>query len=467
MGIRVYNTLTRRKEDFRPIEPGRVGIYVCGPTVWDYMHIGNARPIVFFDVVRRYLKYRGLDVKYVQNFTDVDDKIINRARDLGVDPMAMAEGYIKAYFEDAGALGVAPADVHPRASRHIEEIIAFIEDLIAKGYAYEVGGDVYFSAARDKAYGQLSGQSLEDLKAGARVEVDERKRAPEDFVLWKKQKPGEPAWPSPWGPGRPGWHIECSAMVRKHLGPTADIHGGGSDLVFPHHENEAAQSRAATGAPLANYWVHNAFLNIEGEKMSKSLGNFIVPREIMRSYRPEALRFFLLSAHYRSPLNFTEEQLKAADAALERLDNALTNLKQWLVVSQLEAMDDEERKLLGRLTAHRERFITAMDDDFNTADAISALFELTRDVHATLGPQASKELVKAVIDLYHELGDVLGLLRRDEQASLDDAVERLIAQRQEARRRRDWAESDRLRDELAAKGIILEDTPQGVRRKRK
>ncbi|MHB0884671.1 MAG: cysteine--tRNA ligase [Bacillota bacterium] len=465
--MRIHNTLTRRKEDFRPIEPGHVGIYVCGPTVWDYMHIGNARPFVFFDVVRRYLRYRGYTVKYVQNFTDVDDKIINRANRLGLDPMAMAEDYIKAYFEDTETLGVDVADVHPRASQHIGEIVALVQDLIAKGYAYEIDGDVFFSAAKDPQYGQLSGQSLDDLKAGARVEVDERKRAPEDFALWKQQKPGEPAWPSPWGPGRPGWHIECSAMVRKHLGQTADIHGGGSDLIFPHHENEAAQSRAATGAPLANYWVHNAFLNIDGEKMSKSLGNFVVPREIMKRYRPEALRFFLLSAHYRSPLNFTEDQLKAADAALERLYNALAVLEQWRGVTSRETMDDEERKLLVRLTAHRERFITAMDDDFNTADAISALFELTREVHATMGPGSSKELVSAVIGLYHELGDILGLLRPGAPATLDHEVERLITERQEARRRRDWVESDRIRDELAGRGIILEDTPQGVRWKRK
>ena len=467
MGIRIYNTLTRRKEEFRSLEPGRVGIYVCGPTVWDYMHIGNARPFVFFDVVRRYLKYRGYTVKYVQNFTDVDDKIIRRANELGIDPMAMAEDYIKAYFEDAGALGVTVADVHPRASQHMDEIIAFIQELIAKGYAYEVDGDVYFSTDRDREYGSLSGQSMDELEAGARVEVDERKRAPQDFALWKRQKPGEPAWPSPWGAGRPGWHIECSAMVRKHLGRTADIHGGGSDLVFPHHENEAAQSRAANDAPLANYWMHNAFLNIDGEKMSKSLGNFVVPREIMRTHRPEALRLFLLSAHYRSPLNFTEEQLKAAEAALERLYNALASLKQWLAVSPREAVDDDERVVLERLGAHRERFIEVMDDDFNTADAIAVLFELTRDVHARLGPNSSRDLLKTVIALFHELGDVLGLLRRDDEGSLDEAVERLIAQRQEARRRRDWAEADRIRDELAQRGVILEDTPQGVRWKRK
>ncbi|HEY3315092.1 MAG TPA: cysteine--tRNA ligase [Bacillota bacterium] len=467
MGIRVYNTLTRRKEDFQPQRADRVGIYVCGPTVWDYMHIGNARPFVFFDVVRRYLKYRGMAVKYVQNFTDVDDKIINRARALDIDPMDLAEQYIKVYFEDAAALGVEKADVHPRASDHIPEIIVFIQDLIDKGHAYEVDGDVYFSPSSLSQYGQLSGQSMDDLRAGARVEVDERKRSPEDFALWKKQKPGEPAWPSPWGPGRPGWHIECSAMVREHLGATADIHGGGSDLVFPHHENELAQSLAANGAPLANYWVHNAFLNIDGEKMSKSLGNFIVPHEIIKAYHPEALRYFLLSAHYRSPLNFTEDQLKSAEAALDRLYNALTNLRQWVSVSGREAMTAEEAEALTRLRAYRDKFIATMDDDFNTADAISVLFELTRDVHAGLGPGSSKVLLRAVIDLFHEFGDVLGLLRRETAGPLEEEIEGLIARRQEARGRRDWAESDRIRDELAGRGIVLEDTPQGVRWKRK
>lgn len=468
MGIRLYNDLTRRIEEFHPLYPGEVRMYNCGPTVYNYFHIGNLRAFMVFDVLRRYLRYRGFKVTYVQNFTDIDDKIINRARELGISAAEVAQRYIDAYREDAAALGVEPADIHPRATEHIADIIALIDKLIAKGHAYVVDGDVYFDVATWPRYGELSGQTVEGLAAGARIDVDDRKRNPGDFALWKAQKPGEPAWDSPWGPGRPGWHIECSAMAMRYLGETIDIHSGGADLLFPHHENEKAQSEAATGVPFARYWLHNAFLNIEGEKMSKSLGNIVVPHELLKTYRPEVVRFFMLSAHYRSPLDFRGEHLAAAKAAVERLYNGIEDLRHTLGVAPRRELTPAEREQIASLGEFRARFIAAMDNDLNTADALAVLFELVRDANTRVTAATAAAVAEAYLDLFRELNQTLGVLSGAlAEEALDAEIEALIARRQEARRAKNWAEADRIRDELAARGIVLEDTPHGVRWKRR
>ena len=459
--MKVFNTQTRRKEEFVPIEPGKVRMYACGPTVYNYFHIGNARMFVIFDTLRRYLEHRGYEVKFVQNFTDIDDKMIDRARQEGITVKELADRYIAAYFEDAGALGVRPATVHPKATDHIPEILSIIQRLENKGLAYAVNGDVYFDTQAYKgSYGKLSGQNLENLESGARVDVGEEKRHPMDFALWKAQKPGEPAWESPWGMGRPGWHIECSAMSMKHLGETIDIHGGGQDLVFPHHENEVAQSEGATGKPFVKYWMHNGFLNIDNEKMSKSLGNFFTVHDIRETYDLEAVRMFLLSAHYRSPLNFSPEQVAQAKAALERLYTARDNFAFLEEGAQDREVNAEEAALLQAVKAAAAKFDEAMDDDLNTADAIGALFELVKHANIALKPGCAKQAVTAVLGAFAEMSGVLGLVKPKDKGS-DEKVDALLAARAEARKAKNWKESDRLRDELKAMGYAVEDTAQG------
>ena len=466
MTIRVYNTLTRKKEEFVPLREGKIGMYACGPTVYDYFHIGNARVFIVFDVIRRYLRYRGYDVTFVQNFTDIDDKMIKRAQELGITVAELADRYIEAYFQDAAALGIEKADVHPKATEHIPGMIVQIQQLMDKGLAYEAEGDVYFRTAAFPDYGRLANQPLDELVAGARVEVDERKKDPLDFALWKKQKPGEPAWDSPWGKGRPGWHIECSVMSMQYLGETIDIHGGGPDLVFPHHENEKAQGEGATGKPFARYWLHAGYLNINQEKMSKSLGNFMMVREIRQKYDPQAVRFFMLSAHYRNPVNFSPDLLEQAQSGLERLNNAVYNLRD--ILSKLAPDGTGATELLEKLTACRQRFIAAMDDDFNSAEALAVLFELARDTNIYLQEMApSRFVVEKALSFFEETGEVLGFFADKARGSLDAQVEELIARREEARRRKDWTAADAIRDELQTKGIVLEDTPQGVRWRRK
>ena len=453
--LKLYNSLTRRKEVFKPLEPGKVRMYVCGMTVYDYCHLGHARVMVVFDVLARYLRWKGFEVTYVRNITDIDDKIIRRAAEEGVPIGELTSAYIRAMHEDEKALGCLPPDLEPRATQSIDAIIAMIQRLIDKGYAY-VGenGDVYYAVSRFAGYGKLSGKKPEELRAGARVEVSEAKRDPLDFVLWKRAKPGEPAWDSPWGPGRPGWHIECSAMSTTCLGAHFDIHGGGADLQFPHHENEIAQSEAATGEPFVNYWVHAGFVRVNQEKMSKSLGNFFTIREILRKYPGEVIRFFILSSHYRSPLDFSEESLDQARAGLTRLYTALRGLP--------PAAEGEE----GRIW--RERFEAAMDDDLGTPEALAVLFELAKEINRLRA--ADPEKAARLGATLKALGNVLGILTQDpetflkgEDSGLSDAeIERLIETRNQARKRRDWAEADRIRDELKAKGIVLEDTPQGT-----
>ncbi len=464
--IKLYNTLTRKKDPLVPVQEGKVGLYACGPTVYDYFHIGNARVFILFDVLRRYLKYRGFDVTYVQNYTDIDDKMINRAAELGITVKELAERFIEAYEEDAAALGVQQADYHPKATDFIPQIVKIIESLLEKDLAYEVDGDIYFDVGSFPEYGKLSHQNLDELELGARVEIDERKKHPMDFSLWKKEKPGEPSWESPWGRGRPGWHIECSAMSMEYLGDTLDIHAGGQDLIFPHHENEIAQSEGATGKPFARHWVHAGYLNIDQEKMSKSLGNFRTVRELRKNVDPMALRFFMLSAHYRNPVNFSEEQIQQASRALERLNTALYNLQERLGKVEAGGEPDEfEKSLLASLEASRERFQEVMDDDFNTADALAVLFELVREVNTYLNREAGQKahVLQTILDFFKEINDIFGFMKTDHELGLEEEIEDLISQRDEARRAKDWARADEIRDRLRAQGIILEDTPQGVR----
>ncbi|KAF0993509.1 cysteine--tRNA ligase [Geobacillus sp. TFV-3] len=462
--IRLYNTLTRKKEPFEPLEPNKVKMYVCGPTVYNYIHIGNARAAIVFDTIRRYLEFRGYDVTYVSNFTDVDDKLIKAARELGESVPAIAERFIEAYFEDIQALGCKKADIHPRVTENIDAIIEFIQALIDKGYAYEVDGDVYYRTRKFREYGKLSHQSIDELQAGARIEIGEKKDDPLDFALWKAAKEGEICWDSPWGKGRPGWHIECSAMARKYLGDTIDIHAGGQDLTFPHHENEIAQSEALTGKPFAKYWLHNGYLNINNEKMSKSLGNFVLVHDIIRRIDPQVLRFFMLSVHYRHPINYSEELLESARRGLERLKTAYSNLQHRLQASTNLTDNDEE--WVSRIADIRASFIREMDDDFNTANGIAVLFELAKQANLYLQEKTTSEkVIHAFLREFEQLADVLGLtLKQDEL--LDEEIEALIQKRNEARKNRDFALADRIRDELRAKNIILEDTPQGTRWKR-
>jgi len=461
--MKLFNSLTRKKEEFVPIEEGKVRMYSCGPTVYNFFHIGNARPFIVFDVLRRYMEYRGYDVKFVQNFTDIDDKVIKRANEEGTTYKDVAEKYIAEYFTDAKGLGIHPATVHPRATENIDAIIEIVKTLVEKGFAYESEGDVYFRALKFKEYGKLSKQPLEDLVAGARISDHEKKEDATDFALWKAAKPGEPYWESPWGKGRPGWHIECSAMANRYLGKTIDIHSGGVDLTFPHHENEIAQSEAANGCKFANFWLHNAFLNIDNKKMSKSLGNFFTVRDAAGVYGYEAIRFFMLSAHYRSPINYSEESLMQAKAALERLHNAESNMEFIAKNGSGEALSDADKATLSGFDKYREKFIAAMDDDINTADAIAAIFELVRDVNTALADNASAALATECLARVRELCDVLGLIERKEAEVLDSEIDEMIEKRQAARREKNFAEADRIRDELRDMGIILEDTPQGVK----
>ena len=463
--MKIYNTLTRKKEEFVPIEEGKVRMYVCGPTVYNYFHIGNARPFVVFDTMRKYLEYRGYKVKFVQNFTDVDDKIINRAKEEGITAQEVGEKYIGEYFKDAAALNVKKATVHPRVTETMNDIINFVQDLIDLGYAYESNGDVYYRARKFEGYGKLSGKNIDDLISGARIAVDEKKEDPLDFALWKARKEeSEIAWESPWGMGRPGWHIECSAMAKKYLGDTIDIHAGGQDLQFPHHENEIAQSEAHSGKPFANYWMHNGYINIDGIKMSKSLGNFKTVRDLLQLYDGEVLRFLILSGQYRGPIDFGEEILVQSQNGLNGMRNAKANLKH-LIASGNEVMTDAEKETLKSFDKYRQQFIEAMDDDLNTADAISAVFELITAINTAVKDGATSEFAQKVLDLLMELASVLGLLQQDvskEVTDIEPEIQALIDERQAARKSKDFAKADEIRDRLKAMGITLKDTPQGV-----
>lgn len=464
--MKLYNTVTRKKEEFKPITPGEVKMYVCGPTVYNFFHIGNGRTFIVFDTIRRYLEYRGYDVKFIQNFTDIDDKMIKKANEENTTVKEVGDRFIEEYYKDADALNIERATVNPRATEYIQEIIDFVNELINKGFAYEVNGDVYFSTKKFDSYGKLSGQNLDDLQAGARISVDERKNDPMDFAVWKAQKPGEPAWKSPWGMGRPGWHIECSCMAKKLLGDTIDIHAGGMDLAFPHHENEVAQSEALTGKTFANYWLHSAYVNVNNQKMSKSLNNFFTAREVLTEYDADVIRFLMLSAHYRVQINFSKDLLDSAKASVERLYNAIGNLENLLDEVTLETMTEEEFKYLESLDKYRQKYIEKMDDDFNTADAITVLFELSKDINTNVSINSSKELLSKTLELLRELGKPLGMLQKTTKCSLEDEIEALIEQRQQARKNRDFALADKIRDDLKDRGIILEDTPQGVRWKK-
>lgn len=466
--MKLYNTLTRKKEEFVPLEPGKVKMYSCGPTVYNYFHVGNARPFIMFDVLRRYFEYRGMDVAFVQNFTDIDDKVIQKANEEGTTFDVIADRYIKEYFTDAHGLGIKEATVHPKATENISEIIDIVGSLVDKGYAYEVNGDVLFRTHAFHDYGKLSHQPLDELEVGARIAVGDYKENPMDFTLWKAAKPGEPSWASPWGEGRPGWHIECSAMARRYLGETIDIHSGGVDLCFPHHENEIAQSECANGKPFANYWLHNAFLNIDNQKMSKSLNNFFTVRDAAAAYGYDTIRFFMLSAHYRSPLNYSRESLEQAQAALARMNAALKNLS-FLAQNGAEGeMSSEEKASADGLDGFRTRFCEAMDDDMNTADAVSVIFELVRESNTLAArPDVTRAYAKAAFGQMCELCGVLGIAAPTEEASPDAEVDALIEQRQAARKAKNFAEADRIRDVLRDMGIVLEDTPQGVKWSRK
>ena len=458
--MQIYNSKNRRKEEFVPIHPGEVRIYACGPTVYDYFHIGNARPFIVFDVLRRYFEHRGYKVTFVQNFTDIDDKMIRRANKEGITVKELGDRFIKEYYQDAQALGVRPATVHPRATEHIPQIIALVQKLIDKGLAYEVNGDVYFDTSAFPAYGALSGQNLEDLEAGARVEVDNVKKHPADFAVWKAQKPGEPAWESPWGMGRPGWHIECSAMSMTYLGETFDIHCGGKDLLFPHHENEVAQSEGATGKPYVHYWMHNGFINVDNEKMSKSLGNFFTVRDILKEYDAEDVRMFMLSAQYRSPINFSREMIAQAHSSLTRIYTARDQMQFLLQHAPERELNEEEKAFTARVQEYVNRFDSAMDDDLNTADAMGAVFELVKDANQTLTAESAAAAIRAALNALLELCDVLGLLMK-KGGDLPADIQTLADARAQARKDKDWKKSDELRDQLKALGYTVEDTKEG------
>lgn len=467
--MKIFNTLTKRKEDFVPLEEGKVKMYVCGPTVYNFIHIGNARPMIVFDTVRRYFEYKGYDVNYVSNFTDVDDKIINKAIEEGVSAQEISQRYIAECKKDMAGMNVKPATRHPLATEEICGMVEMIADLIEKGYAYEKNGTVYFRTRKFKEYGKLSHKNLDDLRSGGRsllVTGEDEKEDPLDFVLWKPKKEGEPAWESPWSDGRPGWHIECSVMSKKYLGEQIDIHAGGEDLVFPHHENEIAQSEAANGKEFAKYWMHNAFLNIDNRKMSKSLGNFRTVREISEQYDLQVLRFFMLSAHYRSPLNFSADLMEASKNGLERIINAVDNLKHLTGAAKACAMTEEEKEALAKTDEFVKGFEGAMDDDFNTADAIAAIFDLVKYTNTTANAESSKEYLQKLLDLIVKLGDVLGLIVNKQDELLDADIEKLIEERQAARKAKDFARADAIRDELLEKGIILKDTREGVQWKK-
>ena len=464
--MKIYNTMSRKKEEFIPLVPGKVSMYVCGPTVYNFFHIGNARTFVVFDTIRRYFEYRGYQVKYIQNFTDIDDKMIRKANDESTTVEKLGDRFIEEYYKDADSLDIERATTNPRATAYINEIISFVEDLVIRGYAYEVDGDVYFRTKKFSEYGKLSGQNIEDLQAGSRIDVDKRKEDPMDFAVWKSQKPGEPAWKSPWGMGRPGWHIECSCMAYNLLGETIDIHGGGSDLIFPHHENEIAQSESRTGKPFANYWMHSAFVNVNNQKMSKSLNNFFTVRELLEKYEPDVIRMFMLSGHYRTQINFSIELLDSTKSALDRLHNSITNLESFQEQSKISNFIEDEKGYIDKLNTYKDKYIEKMDDDFNTADAISVIFDLIKDININISNQSSKELIKYCLDLIKELGKPLGILQKSKHENIEDNIERLIEKRQQARQDKNWKLADAIRDQLQTEGIALEDTPQGVRWKR-
>ncbi len=463
--MRLYNTLSGEKEEFIPVHEGKVGMYVCGPTVYNYIHIGNARPMIVFDTVRRYLEYKGYEVNYVSNFTDVDDKIIQKSIEEGVPASEISERYIRECKTDMEAMNIKPATVHPKATEEIDAMIRMIETLIEKGYAYEKNGTVYFRTRQFDGYGKLSKKNLDELRAGIRIAVSEEKEDPLDFVLWKPKKEGEPAWSSPWGDGRPGWHIECSVMSKKYIGDTLDIHAGGEDLVFPHHENEIAQSEACNGTTFSKYWMHNAFLNIDKKKMSKSAGNFLTVREIGEKYPLQVIRFFMLSAHYRSPLNFSGELVESARAGLERILTAAENVREQLKKAPDRECSAEEREQLERLGALRAKYEAAMEDDFNTADAISVVFEIVRLANATAEGSA-RAYLEEFSSTITQLCDILGIVTEKKEELLDAEIEALIEERQQARKRKEYARSDEIRDMLKEKGILLEDTREGVKWKR-
>ncbi|WP_078433089.1 cysteine--tRNA ligase [Metabacillus halosaccharovorans] len=464
MTIKLYNTLTRQKETFEPLEAGKVKMYVCGPTVYNYIHIGNARPAIVYDTVRRYLEYRGYEVTFISNFTDVDDKLIKAANELGEDVPTIADRFIDAYYEDVSALGCKRATIHPRVTENIDIIIDFIQALIDKGYAYEAGGDVYYKTREFKEYGKLSHQSIEELRLGNRIEVGDKKQDALDFVLWKAAKEGEISWESPWGHGRPGWHIECSAMAKKYLGDTIDIHAGGQDLTFPHHENEIAQSEAVTGKLFSKYWMHNGYININNEKMSKSLGNFVLVHDIIKEIDPQIVRFFMLSVHYRHPINFSQELLESTENAFGRLTTSYGNLKHRKNSSNNLTENDQE--WLDKINSYKEQFIKEMDDDFNTANAISVLFDLSKQANYYMQElNTSEEVIQAFLDQLDMLGNVLGVTFSSTDL-LDEEIELMIEQRIQARKDRNFALADEIRDKLKDLNIILEDTPQGTRWKR-
>ncbi len=462
MNIKLYNTLTRKKEEFVPIDKDNVKMYSCGPTVYDYFHIGNARPFIVFDTMRRYLEYRGYKVTFVQNFTDIDDKMIKRANAEGITVKELGDRFIKEYFEDSHALGIHEASVHPKATENIDAIIDIVKKLVDNGYAYEVNGNVYFSTKKFREYGKLSKQPLEDLEAGARIDVSDEKHDAMDFALWKAQKPGEPAWESPWGMGRPGWHIECSAMANKYLGETIDIHSGGQDLIFPHHENEIAQSECANGKPFAHYWMHNGYINIDNKKMSKSLGNFFTVRDIREKYDSEVIRYFMLSAHYRNPINFADTLMEQAKTAVERVYTCIENLEFLLKNAEEKELSEADKNVMAKLAEYKEKYLAAMDDDLNTAGAIGVIFEIVYLANTDVTADSSKSVIEAVLAEIRELGGVLGLFTKTNEKSLDEEVEALIEERNAARKAKDWAKADAIRDKLKEMNIVLKDTPNGV-----
>ena len=463
--MKIYNTMTRKKEEFIPLDKNEVKMYSCGPTVYDYFHIGNARPFIIFDTMRRYLEYRGYKVKFVQNFTDIDDKMINRANKEGITVKELGEKFIDEYYKDAEALGIHKASVHPKATENIDAIIEIVKKLVDNGYAYESEGSVYFSTKKFDEYGKLSKQPLEYLEAGARIDVSEHKRDAMDFALWKAQKEGEPAWESPWGMGRPGWHIECSAMANKYLGETIDIHSGGQDLIFPHHENEIAQSECANKKPFARYWMHNGYININNQKMSKSLGNFFTVRDILKQYDAEVVRFFMLSAHYRNPINFSDLLMEQSKSAIERVYTCIDNLNFLYENGEDRELNDTEKEFSEKLDAFLQKFIDAMDDDLNTADAISVVFDIVYAANTVLSTENknARSIIKKALDTIAEIGGVLGLFNKTEKKSLDAEIEALIEERNKARSEKNWAKADEIRDKLKQMHIILKDTPMGVK----
>ncbi|MBU5350376.1 cysteine--tRNA ligase [Paenibacillus lautus] len=468
MALQIYNTLTRMKETFVAQEPGKVKIYVCGPTVYDYIHIGNARPMIFFDVVRAYFENQGNDVNYVVNFTDVDDKMIRKAEQTGTTVPEVADKFINAYYEDLDGLGIPRATLNPRVTDNMESIIEFIQELIDRDFAYENGGDVFYRTRKFDDYGKLSQQNLDELQFGIRIEVDKRKENPEDFVLWKAAKPGEIYWSSPWGDGRPGWHIECSAMARRYLGDTLDIHGGGQDLQFPHHECEVAQSEALTGKPLANYWMHNGYIRINNEKMSKSLGNGVLVKELREQYTKEAIRYFMLSTHYRNPLNYSDEVMEQAQNSVERLANAAANIEHRLSTAIGSKDDTVSQEVADKISAVLVEFHQKMQDDFNTPDAITAMFQWASEANQLLKEASIPAAdLHEVLRAFNEMNGVLRIVNTGTDELLDEEIEALIAERVEARKNKNWARADEIRDKLADEGIVLEDTAQGMRWRRK